>query len=144
MCMHEIVPGVVTEAICSAAIPTVFSISYVTRIFGSARNMPFSVPSQHRTLDSGLVWLKPIARLNLIRSCAAVTHASDSSKHEFNELGIRDVDGGDQCIAIAMRTLTLPEWFPVLGGRRASIDMSVLSIIYWVKSVELSDRLGAA
>lgn len=79
----------------------------------------------------------------LIWNFFIVTHVSGSLKREFTERGIQDVGDCGQGIGIAMSILAVLILVPVLGWWLASIATLVLWVIYWVKIVELKNRLLA-
>ena len=146
MYMHDMMAGAMVGALFTYAMLTIFSLWLIPTIFYliSMQGALQSVSPKNRMLTPGLVWLNLIPLFGLIWNFFIVTHVSGSLKREFTERGIQDVGDCGQGIGIAMSILAVLILVPVLGWWLASIATLVLWIIYWVKIVELKNRLLAA
>lgn len=146
MYMHDMMAGAMAGAMFAYAMLIIFSIWLIPTIFYliTMQAALQSVSPKNRTLTPGLVWLNLIPLFSLVWNFFIVTHVSGSLKREFSERGIQDVGDCGQGIGIAMSILAVLIMVPVLGWWLASIATLVLWIIYWVKIVELKNRLLAA
>ena len=115
-------------------IPLIF---FLISLQGVLRN----IAPKNRTLSPGLVWLDLIPVFNLAWNFVLVIQVSQALKREAEERGLKDVGDCGYGLGLAMSILWIFVFIPFLGGL-TWVAALVLWILYWVKVVEIKDRLA--
>lgn len=143
MMTHEMWAGMLAGAMLSYFAVGLIAIWLLPMVFYllSMQSALEAVRASNRRFAPGLVWLNLIPLFNLVWNFFVVNAVSGSLQREFAERGVRDVGDCGHGIGIAMSILAVLTLVPVLGWSLASIVTLVLWILYWVKIVELKNRL---
>jgi hypothetical protein len=147
--MHSLLAGVTAGAVVGdlmvLAIAFLFALVavwFVPLVFFliSMQGALRAVSPKNRGLSPGLVWLDLIPFFNLAWNFVVVIQVSQALKRELEERGIKDCGDCGYAIGLAMSILWICAIVPLLGGLMW-VAAVVLWILYWVKVVELKDRL---
>lgn len=147
--MHALLAGMTAGAVIGNllffALAFLFFLTaawYVPLIFFlvSLQGVLRSVAPKNRTLAPGLVWLDLIPFFNLAWNFVIVLQVSQSLKREAEERGLQDCGDCGYALGLAMSILWICGIVPFFFGL-AWVAALVLWILYWVKVVEIKDRL---
>ena len=130
-----IVIGVVFIGFLIALIPLIFYILSLQKTLKKCA-------PENRAMEPGMIWLMLVPLVNMVWHFFVVNNMAKSLGAEFQKRGMTEEPEPGKKLGTIMCVLMCCSLIPILGSL-CSLGFLVCWIMYWLKMVEFSKKLGA-